>query len=167
MGPLKQALRVGAGLGEVALNTTVVVAVGRSVISLGRGAMRVGSLRAFIASEEGAVVVGEGEAATAAGGAIRPTDGVRGPVDPLPEANGPHTVYRRNQGTGEVSHYQTWEAQTNPRSPHPYQPGVRFDRQGPGHFNRATGQQVPTPHIHDPTAPWGVRPAQSSDIPGG
>ncbi len=100
-------------------------------------------------------------------GATPPIDGVRGRFSPLEEAEGPHTVYRRDQGTGKISHYQTWDAQTNPRNPHPYQPGVRYDGQGPGHFNRATGEQIETPHIHDEAAPGGVRRATPSEIPGG
>ena len=43
----------------------------------------------------------------------------------------------------------------------------RVDLQGGSHYNKATGQDVPTPHTHGPNIPGGVRPANPSEIPGG
>lgn len=45
-------------------------------------------------------------------------------------------------------------------------PGPRFDRWGPSHENPVTGEDVRTPHVHDPATPGGVRPATPQEIPG-
>lgn len=34
-----------------------------------------------------------------------------------------------------------------------------------GHYNKATGDRVPTPHIQERGTPGGVRPARSEEIP--
>jgi hypothetical protein len=55
---------------------------------------------------------------------------------------------------------------TNPRYPHAYQETLRYDGRGQPHYNKVTGQDVPTPHVHTSTAPGGVRPAAPGEIPG-
>jgi RHS repeat-associated protein len=83
-------------------------------------------------------------------------------------AEGAHTVFRREAGdTGRVSHYETLIPQTNSRNPAPWESVKRFDATGKGHFNKATQEVVPTPHVHDPTAPGGVREPSPDEIPFG
>lgn len=85
-------------------------------------------------------------------------------LDPDPAAQGPHTTFRRDPSTGQVNHYQTWTP-SDPRNPNPWTPGKRFDRDGDPHFNKVTGQDVPTPHINDPSVPGKVRPALPGEMP--
>ncbi|MFJ9461667.1 polymorphic toxin-type HINT domain-containing protein [Kitasatospora sp. NPDC101447] len=61
----------------------------------------------------------------------------------------PHTTFRRHGLTGQIKKYQEWLPQTNPRSPHPWEAGDRFDLEGPDHIN-ADGTVVDTPHINQP-----------------
>ena len=79
-------------------------------------------------------------------------------------AEGPHTTFIRDRGTGQVKKWATWIPQTNPRNPAPWEMVERFDRQGPAHTNR-DGTKVPTPHINLPNG-GDARPAQPWDIPG-
>lgn len=44
---------------------------------------------------------------------------------------------------------------------------LRYDGRGPGHFNRSTGVDVPTPHMHDRSTPGGVRPVEPPETPRG
>jgi len=80
-------------------------------------------------------------------------------------AEGAHTVFRRNPVTGKVTHYETRIPQTNPRNPNPWQVEKRVDVVGDPHFNKVLNQDVPTPHVHDPTTPGGVRPALPGELP--
>lgn len=43
----------------------------------------------------------------------------------------------------------------------------RFDGTGRGHYNKAMGQEVPTPHVNDPSCPGGVRPPFPNEFPAG
>ncbi|RVU28989.1 hypothetical protein EOT10_03870 [Streptomyces antnestii] len=61
----------------------------------------------------------------------------------------PHTTIQWHGGTGQVKKYQEWRTQTNPRSPHPFEAGPRFDLEGPAHRN-ADGTSVSTPHMNEP-----------------
>jgi hypothetical protein len=65
---------------------------------------------------------------------------------------------------GRVKKYTTY-GRSDPRDPVPFRPVKRFDRDGKPHFNKVTGEYVPTPHVHDPTAPGGVRPPRPDEIP--
>jgi hypothetical protein len=51
------------------------------------------------------------------------------------------------------------------RDPVPFRPVKRFDRDRKPHFNKVTGEYVPTPHMHDPTTAGGVRPPRPDEIP--
>jgi len=66
---------------------------------------------------------------------------------------------------GRVRSYVTYIAQTNPRDPSRWQVAKRFDGEGRALYNKTIGQAVPTPHVHEPTAPGGVRPARRREIP--
>jgi hypothetical protein len=41
----------------------------------------------------------------------------------------------------------------------------RVDITGDPHFNKATRQDVPTPHVHEKGVPGGVRPARPDEVP--
>jgi hypothetical protein len=87
---------------------------------------------------------------------------------PSPDyAQGSYTTFRTDPKTGKVTHYETRVPQTNPQNPNPWQIEKHFDGTGRGHFNKATQQNVPTPHVHDPSAPGGVRPPRPYEIPAG
>jgi RHS repeat-associated protein len=88
-----------------------------------------------------------------------------GRMKPIAGAQGPHTTFRVDPQTGRINHYETWRPQSNPRNPNPWDSTLRFDRTGAPHFNKITGKDVPTPHVHDPRVPGGVRPAAPGDIP--
>jgi hypothetical protein len=88
-------------------------------------------------------------------------------LEPNLDASGPHTTFKRDPVTGKIMGYETYTPQTNHQNPNPWQSQGRFDLQGLPHFNKATGEYVPTPHVHDPTVPGGVRPAIPGEIPGG
>ncbi|WP_457028212.1 DUF6531 domain-containing protein [Kitasatospora sp. P5_F3] len=83
---------------------------------------------------------------------------------PDPDATGPHTTFRRDGTTGQVTHYAEWEPQTNPRDPAPWKMTKRADMVGPPHFDRKTGITVPTPHVNlpdgsaRPAEPWEITP---------
>ena len=85
-------------------------------------------------------------------------------LKPDPDAQGAHTTLRRDPQTGQVTHYETWQPQPNPRNPNPWVSEKRFDRTGASHHNKSTGQDVPTPHVHDPTTPGGVRLPNPGEI---
>ncbi|HEX7297382.1 MAG TPA: RHS repeat-associated core domain-containing protein [Solirubrobacteraceae bacterium] len=77
--------------------------------------------------------------------------------------DGAFTTFERD-ASGRVKKYTTY-ARSDPRDPVPFRPVKRFDRDGKPHFNKVTGEYVPTPHVHDPTAPGGVRPPRPDEIP--
>ena len=85
-------------------------------------------------------------------------------MQPDPRAAGPHTTIRVSP-QGKVTNYETWQHQTNPQHPAPWESVGRLDVQGAPHYNKVTKQPVPTPHVHDPKVPGGVRPAHPSEIP--
>jgi hypothetical protein len=85
-------------------------------------------------------------------------------LKPESHAEGAHTVFRRGLD-GRVGSYVTYIAQTNPRAPSRWQMAKRFDGEGRAHYNKSTGQAVPTPHVHEPTAAGGVRAARRREIP--
>jgi hypothetical protein len=72
---------------------------------------------------------------------------------------------RRDSQTGQVTHYERWNPQSNPQNPNLWESGGRFDASGVNHYNKVTAQDVPTPHVHDRTTPGRVRPAAPSEIP--
>ena len=80
-------------------------------------------------------------------------------IAPDPNAQGPHTVIRRNPQTGQIIRYATYIPQTNPRNPAKWQLVKRVDLVGDEHFNKVLKQYIPVPHVHDPSFPGGIRPA--------
>ncbi|WP_393058437.1 polymorphic toxin-type HINT domain-containing protein [Streptomyces sp. LN549] len=79
---------------------------------------------------------------------------------PDPNAEGPHVTFRRDASTGKVNHYAEWAEQSNPRNPAPWEMVKRVDMQGLAHYDKATGEVIPTPHVNLPngtaraTEPW-------------
>ena len=88
-----------------------------------------------------------------------------GKLSPAPHARGPHSVYKRDPDTCKTSNYETYKPQTNPKNPNPWEKTLRYDGKGKSHYNKATGEDIETPHVHDPAAPGGVRKPNSSEIP--
>ncbi|MDQ7778907.1 MAG: NosD domain-containing protein [Planctomycetota bacterium] len=86
-------------------------------------------------------------------------------LPPDPNATGAHTTFRRDPESGEVTHYQTWEPQSNPRDPHPWEPTIRFDATGGAHYNKVIAQDIETPHVHDPSTPGGIRSPRPEELP--
>ena len=84
--------------------------------------------------------------------------------EPRSDAEGAHTVFRRGPD-GRVRSYVTYTTQTNPRDPSRRRVAKRFDGEGRAHYNKSTGQAVPTPHVHERKAGGGVRPARRHEIP--
>ena len=81
---------------------------------------------------------------------------------PAPGARGAHSTFARGSG-GAVTKYATWEP--NPRNPSGFDSVKRFDGAGRPHFNKTTNTDVRAPHVHDPTAPGGVRLPLPEEIP--
>lgn len=79
-------------------------------------------------------------------------------------AEGPHSTFRTGPD-GSVTHYATWEPQSNPLNPAPWQMVKRVDVVGDPHFNKVTGTYVGTPHVQGPSIPGGVRPAEPWELP--
>ncbi|MEW2620036.1 RHS repeat-associated core domain-containing protein [Streptomyces sp. NPDC048106] len=79
---------------------------------------------------------------------------------PDPNAEGPHVTFRRDASTGKVNHYAEWAEQSNPRNPAPWELVKRVDMQGVPHYDKVTGEVIPTPHVNLPdgtaraTEPW-------------
>jgi RHS repeat-associated protein len=82
---------------------------------------------------------------------------------PDPTAEGPHTSFKRG-ADGKVSGYETYKP-SDPRNPNPWTSEKRVDVTGAPHYNKVTGQDVPTPHVQSPEVPGGVRPAEPWEIP--
>ncbi|MDY6833478.1 MAG: RHS repeat-associated core domain-containing protein [Chloroflexota bacterium] len=83
-------------------------------------------------------------------------------LSPDPSAKGPHTTFEWDQNTGRVTSYAEWTP--NPQNPSGFDLVNRVDIQGKADFNKVTGEYVPTPHAHDPTAPGGVRPVEPWEV---
>jgi RHS repeat-associated protein len=92
-----------------------------------------------------------------------PTGRQRNHLRPESGAGGPHTTFRRDRSTGNVTHTETWRP--NPRNPTGFDSVQRVDTTGRPHVNRETGQAVPTPHVQGRDIPGGVRPAEPHEVP--
>lgn len=86
---------------------------------------------------------------------------------PDSKAQGDHST-RRPGPTGDSDHYETWRDKgvgQHPKDPHRWESEKRFDGSGDGHYNKATGQRIDTPHVHAPKTPGGVRAARPDEVP--
>lgn len=106
-------------------------------------------------------------------GQNRPQEGVArtkqsSKLEPDPRAQGAHTVFKRDPKTGKVTKDETYKQKSNPNDPNRWESEKRVDTQYAQphtHFNKATQQPVPTPHVHEKTTPGGVRPARPDELP--
>ncbi|KLU63529.1 tRNA(Glu)-specific nuclease WapA precursor [Peptococcaceae bacterium CEB3] len=87
----------------------------------------------------------------------------RGKLGTDTDAIGPHSTFKRDPNTGEITNYRTWES--NPRNPSGYDEVFGYDGIGRQEFNKVTREWVETPHSHDPETPGGVRPALPEEMP--
>ena len=84
-------------------------------------------------------------------------------LKPNIDAKGDHTTFKRNPETGEVTNYEIWKA--NPQNPKTGSDSQkRYDGTGKPHFNKVTKETL-IPHVHDKTAPGGVRGPIPWEIP--
>jgi RHS repeat-associated protein len=84
-------------------------------------------------------------------------------VMPDTTAQGPHTVWKEDPVTGEITRHETWTP--NPKNPTGWDSVQSTDLRGRPHRNSQTGQPVPPPHTQGNNIPGGVRPALPSEIP--
>jgi len=102
-----------------------------------------------------------------AGAANTTTGGKRAKLKSHPDAQGDHTVFKTND-KGQVTHHQEFNKPKDPRNSNKFEPSKRVDTQHSNphtHHNKATGQDVPTPHAHDPNTPGGIRSARPDELP--
>ena len=90
--------------------------------------------------------------------------GSRNILRPHPDATGPHSSFKVNS-KGQVTGYETYRFQTNPRNPRPWEPVKRVDLIGDEHYNKVLRKDIFAPHVHDPNTPGGLRPALPDEIP--
>ena len=91
---------------------------------------------------------------------------------PDPNATGAHSVWRRTdpENPNRVSSYETYQPQSNPRNPNPWESVKRFDGVGvreEGHHNKVLDRRIPEPHIHDPKYPGVLREPEPWEFPSG
>ncbi len=92
---------------------------------------------------------------------------------PDPNATGAHSVWRRTdpKNPNRVSSYETFQPQSNPRNPNPWESVKRFDGVGSkndkGHHNKVLDRYIPEPHIHDPKCPGSIREPELWEFPAG
>ena len=86
-------------------------------------------------------------------------------VEPIKDAGGPHTTWKADPQTGEITRHETWTP--NPRNPRGWDKVQSTDLKGAPHINKQTGEAIPTPHTQGKAIPGGVRPADPSEIPRG
>lgn len=53
----------------------------------------------------------------------------------------------------------------NPRNPSGFDEAKRVDAKGNPHFNKATGEDIATPRVHERGVPGGIRPARADEVP--
>lgn len=64
-----------------------------------------------------------------------------------------------------IHHYETFQPQTNPRNPNPWESVKRYDGKGKAHQNKNFKEKIETPHIHDLNYPGGIRYPEPWEIP--
>ncbi|NLP27009.1 MAG: hypothetical protein GX365_06645, partial [Clostridiales bacterium] len=84
-------------------------------------------------------------------------------IRPDINAQGAHSVFKRDPVTGGITNYRTYAP--NPQNPTGFDEILGYDGVGGSHHNKFTGQDVGTPHVHDPATPGNVRPPHPWEIP--
>ncbi|GAA0776059.1 hypothetical protein GCM10008908_28770 [Clostridium subterminale] len=70
------------------------------------------------------------------------------------KAEGPHSTFKQNPNTGEITNYKTWQPNLN--NPTGFELEKGYDGIGKSHKNSITGEDL-MPHVHDKIVPGGVR----------
>ena len=83
-------------------------------------------------------------------------------LEPDKTAQGDHSTFRTDSQTGKTTNTATYEK--NPRNPNGFQETKRVDVTGGGHKHSKTGENVPTPHVHD-AKQKDPRPARPDELP--
>lgn len=83
-------------------------------------------------------------------------------IKPNPEAGGSHSVFKKDPVTGQTTNYKTYEP--NSKNPSGFDEVLGYDGIGKAHVNKTNGEKL-MPHIHDKTAPGGVRTPEQWEIP--
>ncbi|MCB1177394.1 MAG: hypothetical protein KDK36_07435 [Leptospiraceae bacterium] len=84
-------------------------------------------------------------------------------LKPNPEAEGDHTSFIENF-FGKIIRYATYIK--NIFNPSGFDEIKRVDLIGQNHYNKATGDFVGTPHVHEKNIPGEIRKANEDEIPG-
>lgn len=107
---------------------------------------------------------GVGGASNAQESSQAPVNTGRGKNNLKPDTNaqGAHSVYKRDSNTGKITNYKTYEP--NPKNPSGFDDIIGYDGVGRPHVNKATGESL-MPHVHDKTVPGGVRAPYPYEIP--
>ena len=89
-------------------------------------------------------------------------------MKPDPYETEEHMVTLKNE-KGEITKYEIFRPQTNPRNPNRWESVKRYDGPGSGgddkHFNKVLKKWIETPHVHDPACPGGIRPPFPWEMP--
>lgn len=72
----------------------------------------------------------------------------RNNIKPDLDAQGSHSVFKRDPNTGEITNYKTYEP--NPKNPSGFDEVIGYDGVGKSHANPVTGEDL-MPHVHDKT----------------
>lgn len=106
----------------------------------------------------------EGFSLNAKGGSQAPVTTGRGKNNIKPDTNaqGAHSVYKRNPQTGEITNYKTYKP--NPKNPTGFDEVIGYDGVGTPHKNPVTGEDL-LPHVHDKSVPGKVRIPTPDEIP--
>ena len=78
---------------------------------------------------------------------------------PDADAEGAHSTFKTDP-QGKVTKYAEWKE--NSQNPSRFDEVKRVDVKGGSHFDKATGQDIPTPHVHEGGT---VRPALPEEVP--
>ena len=87
----------------------------------------------------------------------------RNKAQPHPDAEGPHTTWKKDPQTGKITRHETYNP--NPRNPTGFDKVQSTDLKGAPHVNKKTGEAIPTPHTQGKNIPGGVRAATPDEIP--
>ena len=150
--------------GEFTANAAIDAAIGASTGTLGRttGELAEGAEKIGKAGKRARQVEeGVAEHVQAPSVPARKSRG-KNHLQPDPEAANPHSTFRRD-AEGNMTNHAEWAP--NRQNPSGFDLVKRVDLTGKGHPNPVTREKVPTPHVHDKTAPGGVRGARPDEIP--
>lgn len=86
-------------------------------------------------------------------------------VEPNQTASGPHTTWKTDPQTGQITRHETWTP--NPRNPTGWDSYQSTDLVGRAHRNKMSLDYIGTPHTQSKNIPGGVRPADPFEIPSG